>query len=394
MLKNYFKSLDKIFLFIILILVIEGLIAVSTASIPQAILSNKGDEMSLFQGFQFTKNQLMFTCVGMFIIWLISAKFVIPTFRQWSIFFYISSLILMILPLFIGKEIGGNRAWIPIGTFSLQPSEFGKITLVMMLASFIDKYPDWARRFKEDSKLKIKLGTIITLPLAIVFIQQDIGTFLVMSLSTLIILTISGMKMKIWAGVVVGGISLALVLSLVLPISVLETHKRIERFAAWTHVKDRKIPAAFQPLNSLIAISSGGLWGSGYGEGVQKWYYLPEPHNDYIFATIAEEFGFLFGTMIIFITYGLLLWRGFAIASLATDNYNTFLVVGSMVFLLFQAIINLAVVSNLLWCMGICLPFVSAGGSSMVGSCIFAGLILMVSRKDIKKPVENKENMA
>ena len=97
MLKNYFKSIDKIFLFIILILVIEGLIAVSTASIPQAILSNKGDEMSLFQGFQFTKNQLMFTCVGMFIIWLISAKFVIPTFRQWSIFFYISSLILMIL---------------------------------------------------------------------------------------------------------------------------------------------------------------------------------------------------------------------------------------------------------------------------------------------------------
>jgi cell division protein FtsW len=385
MLNNYFKSIDKIFLFIVIALIIEGLIAISTASIPQAILGSKGDEISLFQGYQYTKNQLLFTLGGLFLIWVISAFFKPEILRkvEWPLYFIAMGF--MLLPLFIGKEIGGNRAWVQIGSNSVQPSEFGKIALVLMLASFIDRHPDWVRRWKTEASIKMELLFIILLPIAIVGAQRDIGTALVMSLSTLIILTISGMKMKLWASCVAGGICLALAMGLVLPKSILEQSKRIERFAAWTHVKDRKIQAAFQPLNSLIAISSGGLLGRGYGEGIQKWYYLPEPHNDYIFATIAEEFGFLFGTVIIFITYGLLLWRGFSIASLATDNYGTMLVAGSMVFLLFQAIINLSVVSNLLWCMGICLPFISAGGSSLIGSCIFVGLILMISRKNQKK---------
>ena len=388
MLNNYFKSIDKIFLFIVIALIIEGLIAISTASIPQAILGSKGDEMSLFQGFQFTKSQLMFTIIGLVCIWVIDG--LIPTnwLHKYGWVFYILISAFMVLPLLIGKEIGGNKAWIQLGPFTLQPSEFGKITLVIMLASFIDKHPDWARRWKEDANITMKLFGIILLPILIVGAQKDIGTVLVMLVSSMIILTISGMRMKWWVTGVFAGIGLVLILSLILPLSFMQQNKRVERFAAWTHVKNRKIQAAFQPLNSLIAISSGGLMGRGYGEGIQKWYYLPEPHNDYIFSTIAEEFGFLIGTVCIFVTYGLLLWRGFSIAASAPDNYGSLLVAGSMVFLLFQAIINLSVVSNLLWCMGICLPFISAGGSSLIGSCIFVGLILMISRK---KPQKRKE---
>ena len=388
MLNNYFKSIDKIFLFIVIALIVEGLIAISTASIPQAILGSKGDEMSLLQGFQFTRNQLVFTLGGLFFIWLISAFFNVEILRkcEWYIFVFVMGF--MILPLFIGKEIGGNRAWVQIGSYSVQPSEFGKIAMVMMLASFIAKKPDWVRLWKSEKWIKIELLSITLIPIFIVILQKDIGTVLVMSIASLTILSISGMKMKLWASLVLGGIVLALILSLVLPLSLLQQNKRTERFAAWTHVKNRKIQAAFQPLNSLIAISSGGIFGRGYGEGIQKWYYLPEPHNDYIFSTIAEEFGFLIGTVCLFVTYGLLLWRGFSIAASAPDNYGTILVAGSMVFLLFQAIINLSVVSNLLWCMGICLPFISAGGSSLLGSCFFVALILMISRKKLKKRKE------
>ena len=121
MLNNYFKSIDKIFLFIVIDLIIEGLIAISTASIPQAILGSKGDEMSLLQGFQFTKNQLMFSAFGLFLIWWISGKFRIELLRKYEWAIYIAALLVMLLPLFIGKEIGCNKAWILIFGFTLQP---------------------------------------------------------------------------------------------------------------------------------------------------------------------------------------------------------------------------------------------------------------------------------
>ena len=152
-----------------------------------------------------------------------------------------------------------------------------------------------------------------------------------------------------------------------------------DRFRAWVQPENRTLIASDQPRNSLIAIGSGGLLGRGFCQGRQKWFYLPASQNDSIFAVIAEELGFFLTLALLFVPYMFLIFRGFAIAHGAPDEFSAMVAMGCTVMLATQALINLGMAMNLLPTIGINLPFISYGGSSVIASMMMAGLLLNVS---------------
>lgn len=354
---------DMILIIVTLMLLAVGLTMVYSAS---AIWADYKFDDSFF----FAKRQLLFAIVGLVaMFFLMNVDY--WTWRTWAKVIIIVCFVLLLLVLIpgIGNVRNGSRSWIGVGAFSIQPSEFMKLAMIAFLAKFLSEKQKLITSFKKG--LVPSLG-LVFLAFGLIMLQPDLGTGTVMVGTCIVMIFVSGARIKHFALLALIGIGgfVALVLS---------APYRIKRITSFLDPWEDPLGSGFQIIQSLYAIGPGGLFGLGLGESRQKFFYLPEPQTDFIFAILSEELGFIGGTFVILL-FALLLWRGIRVALGAPDLYGSFLAVGIIAMVAIQVMINIGVVTGLMPVTGITLPFLSYGGSSLTLMLMAIGVLLNISR--------------
>ena len=357
-------AVDRPLLILVLILLCIGTTFVFSASYVYA--QNKfGDS------FHFVRRQLGWAAVsvvGMFLASMVDYR-QIKRF-SWPIF--IGAYILLYAT-FLFPDINGAHRCISIGGFSLEPSEIVKFGLILVcsdyLVSLSQNHPDRLRSFRWGV---LPFGILLVALAIPLYFQPHLSAMVILALLTFALMFLGGVKPAMLVGI--GGTGAAGLAAMIF----LTEHGR-SRLNAWVHPEADLQGAGWQPLQSLYAVGSGGLWGVGLGQSNQKHLYLPEPQNDYIFAIICEEMGFVFAVCVIAL-FILLIWRGFTIAKNAPSLYSSMLVMGIMIQIALQVFLNIAVVTNFIPCTGVSLPFFSYGGSSLVFFMAEMGVVLNISR--------------
>jgi cell division protein FtsW len=263
--------------------------------------------------------------------------------------------------------MNGTRRWFLVGGLSLQPSEAAKLALVVFIAWQLDRKPD--RVNQPEVLLPCALATGLTAGL--VLLEPDLGTTVLLLGVAFVLLFLAGLG---WKPVLAS----AALVPPVLWALVLAAPYRRERLLAFLDPEADPLGSGYQPLQSLIAVGSGGVFGRGLGESVQKLHFLPHPHSDFIYAIVAEELG-LVGGLAVLGLFGLVLWRGVRAGVRAPDLFGRYLAWGITASLVLQALINVSVAVALLPTKGIPLPFVSYGGSSLVATLAACGVLLNLS---------------
>lgn len=298
--------------------------------------------------------------VGMFAVSHIDYR----VLRRFSPHLMLGALALLVVVLMVGQEINGARRWIRIGPFGLQPSEIAKLTLAIFLAATIARQGERVRTFKKGF---LPVMTVASLTMLMVLMEKDLGTTILLGSLTLIMLFSAGTRLSY----VVAAIMLAAPVIWQQIIGVDYRRGRLEEFLSGD---------GYQVHQALIAIGSGGPFGRGLGHGRQKLGFLPENHTDFILATVGEELGFV-GIAVVLGLMALLVWRGLVIARQANDRFGTYLATGLSALFGLQALVNMAVVLELIPAKGITLPFLSYGGSSLLTSLGSVGILLSISRR-------------
>ena len=276
------------------------------------------------------------------------------------------ALALLVLVLY-GPEINATHRWFRFGPVSVQPSELAKLALIPFVAYQVEKKPDRVNQPAVLAPVLVVTGAVVGL----VLLQPDFGTSVLLLVSVLLVLFLAGLA---WRFLVVGGLVTLPLLALL----VLSEEYRRRRLFAFLAPESDPLGAGYQPLQSLIAVGSGGLFGLGPGESIQKLHYLPHPHSDYVFAIAAEELG-LVGALAVLALFAVILWRGARAGSRAPDPFGRYLAWGLTGVLVIQALIHVSVCVALAPSKGIPLPFISSGGSSLVVSMVACGVLLNVS---------------
>ncbi len=268
------------------------------------------------------------------------------------------------------SPINGTHRWIQLPWFQLQPSEFAKPAIILFIAAFLAKRDE---RINDLTTTLLPLGFILALVAGLVLLGRDFGT------ATTLVLVAAGM-------VFAAGISWRYVVGIALALIPLATYfawsaaYRRERLLTFLNPESDPLGKGFQPMQSLIALGTGGFNGLGIGNGRQKLFFLPEPHTDFIFSIIGEELGFI-GALLLLGAFALLVWRGLRIARLSQDRFAFFVALGCTLMIGIQALINVSVVLCLVPTKGLPLPLVSYGGSSLIASLMAIGLLLNFSQQ-------------
>ncbi len=283
--------------------------------------------------------------------------------KMWTVFYYIAiaSLIAVKIP-GIGAVRNGSQSWIMLGPLSLQPAEFVKVAVIGKLASSLVK--------SSSSKQTVRWQHlwIILLPSILIMLQPDLGSTVILIISAFIVLFIAGYSLRFFTMIGIAGVGAFIGLIVAAPY-------RLDRIKSYIDPWNDPLGAGFQGIQSLFAIAPGGLFGHGYGNSRQKYLYLPEPQNDFIFSIIAEESGFI-GATIIVLLFVVFLVATFGIAVRSEDYFSMLIVSGMSAMIFFQTFLNVGVVSGLLPVTGVTLPFISYGGSSLLTTWIAIGVIL------------------
>ncbi|MBT2678478.1 stage V sporulation protein E [Bacillus sp. ISL-35] len=358
------KSTPDIFLMIVTFaLLTVGLIMVYSSSAVWA-------DYKFNDSFFFAKRQMLFAGVGIIAMFFIM-NIDYWTWRTWSKVILIVCFVLLVLVLIpgIGNVRNGSRSWIGVGAFSVQPSEFMKIAMIAFLAKFLSENQKAITSFKRG--LVPSLG-LVFLAFGLIMLQPDLGTGTVMVGTSVVIIFIAGARISHFVGLGLLGVAGFVGLIASAPY-------RIKRITSFLDPWQDPLGSGFQMIQSLYAIGPGGLFGLGLGQSRQKFFYLPEPQTDFIFAILAEELGFIGGSLILLL-FSLLLWRGIRIALGAPDLFGTFLATGIIAMIAIQVMINIGVVTGLMPVTGITLPFLSYGGSSLTLMLMAVGVLLNISR--------------
>lgn len=352
----------------ILLIVTFSLLAVGMTMVYSA--SAIWAEYKFDDSFFFAKRQMLFAVVGMIAMFFIM-NIEYWTWRNWAKVILIVCFVLLVLVLIpgIGNVRNGSRSWIGVGAFSVQPSEFMKLAMIAFLSKFLSEKQKQITSFKEG--LLPSLGLVFT-AFGLIMLQPDFGTGMVMVGTCIVMIFIAGAKIKHF--VFLGLLGVAGIVGLIA-----SAPYRMKRITSFMDPWQDPLGSGFQMIQSLYAIGPGGLFGLGLGESRQKFFYLPEPQTDFIFAIIAEELGFIGGSFVL-ILFSLLLWRGVRVALGAPDLYGSLLATGIIAMIAIQVMINIGVVTGLMPVTGITLPFLSYGGSSLTLMLMAIGVLLNISR--------------
>jgi cell division protein FtsW len=367
---------DFLLLFLTFVLVCFGLAMVFSASSMTS--AYRWDDP-----WYFTKKQLIAVGLGsvgmlfcMNLHYTKLKKLVIPAF------FVI--VMLLVLVIFTSKS-NGAASWFNVGKFGIQPTEFAKLIVILYLASLISNKEERFRNFKKGLLPALVIVGFVSL---LIMLQPDLGSCMILLVCSAIVIIVGGSNLK---HIFLLGTGLAAIGTMVVTLYLLKNNTadpsssyRMNRLTSfldpWADTSD----TGYQVVQSLFAFGHGGLTGAGFGQGIQKLHYLPEAHNDFIFAIIGEEFGFI-GSSIFILIFLLFIWRGILVAVRSPDLFGMVAGVGIMSIFAFQAIINIGGVTGSIPLTGVTLPFISAGGSSMMVSLISMGILLSISREQSHK---------
>ncbi len=358
------KSVDKVFLSLVLILVFIGLIAISSAGI--AVSQNKfGDPYYYF------KHQLFYGILPGLVAMFITSKINYKLWRKLSVFIFGLAIVLLVTVLLSshGLELKGAKRWINLGPISFQPIEMVKLAVIIYLASWLTGKRKVIKDFSESLvPFSVLLGVV---GLLIIF-QPDVGSFGAVAFIALAMFFLAGASLKHIFGLIAMGIAgLGILIKL-------EPY-RMNRLLAFLHPETDVQGIGWQVKQAAIAVGQGGIFGVGLGHSHQKFSYLPEVVGDSIFAIIAEEIGMI-GAGIIVVLFILLAFRGFRLAQKAPDQFSSFVVVGISLWIIFQAMINIMAIIGLMPLTGIPLPFISYGSTSLISLLAGVGIVLNISR--------------
>ncbi len=356
------KRPDLFLLLATLLLAVIGTVMIYSAS---SILS-----MERFHDGQFfLKKQLVFLAIG-FAGMVISTRLSYYKLRKlaWPGLIFSAFLLVLLLVPHIGIKAGGAVRWLDFGVFSLQVSEIAKMALIIFLASFFTENYTQVRNFKQGILIPSSITGIL---IVLILVQPDFGTSLIMAAIVFIMIYLAGGRI----------LHLAALLMIFAPAALwllFNKSYRLARLMAFLNPWEDPQRSGFQIIQSLLSFGNGGLFGVGIGDGMQKLFYLPEPHTDFILSVIAEESGFL-GVSAILVLYIIIIFRGFRISLNAPDIFGNLLAAGLTALLALEAFINIAGVMGIVPLKGLALPFLSYGGSSLIMSMILIGILLNIS---------------
>lgn len=363
--KKNKKKVDLFFLLLILVLLLLGTAMIFSASYPNA-LKRYND------GYYYINRQIFFLVLGLVMMYAFSR---VPTtiYRKFAPHFYIFCIILLVLVLFGGFSEGVAKRWLGVpGTpLSFQPSELMKLGMILALASYITGVNQGKNSFKKSILIP---GILLFLPCGLVLLEKHLSGTLILAFIGLSLLYISGTSVKKMA------ISYGLVATCGATVFLLTNSYAMKRIESFLNPSADILSDKWQTTQGLYAIGSGGLWGKGFFNSVQKYSYVSEPQNDFIFTIWCEEMGFV-GAVILITIFILLIWRGFNIAFKAENSFDSMVAFGITVQVAIQSFLNMLVVTDLIPNTGISLPFFSYGGSSLVILLAEVGILLSISRK-------------
>ena len=320
--------------------------------------------------FHFVKQQSIFALIGLIIMLTVSKINYKFYYKKANLILglCITLLILVLIP-GIGSVRNGSRSWFGIGSLGVQPSEAAKLGIII----FTSKYLNNSNKFLKSYKKGVfPILIVVIIIFGLIMLQPDMGTGVILFISIIALLFISGVNMKFFFIMGIIGIIGVIGLVIIAPY-------RMDRITSFMNPWKDPLGTGFQIIQSLYAIGPGGLLGRGYGKSIQKHFYLPEPQTDFIFSIITEEFGIV-GAFIVIGLFILLLYRGIKISLNTKDNFSKYLSFGITFQIIFQAVLNLMVVSGMIPVTGVTLPFLSYGGSSLLISMASIGIILNISR--------------
>lgn len=322
--------------------------------------------------FKFFKSQFVFFIISIVIMIFVS-KIDYEIYFKKSKQIFLISLLLLILVLIpgIGTVRNGSRSWFGIGSFGVQPSEFMKLSMIIFLSKYL------SLNGKKVKKNCIPALLIILLIFALIMLQPDFGTGIVIVMIGISLLYIAGVNMKIFFKLGILGVIGIIILIIIAPY-------RLKRIISFLNPWSDPLGSGFQIIMSLYAIGPGGLFGYGLGNSRQKHFYLPEPQTDFIFSIILEELGFL-GCVLVIGLFLLIIISGLIISKRCNDLFSKYVSFAITFWIAFQSILNLCVVVGLIPVTGVTLPFLSYGGSSLLTFYIGIGIILNIAKSSCLK---------
>ncbi len=358
---------DYLLIFVVITLLTIGLIMILSASSIRAY-NLYGDSFYLF------RQQLISTLIGigaMFFFMTVDYHF----YKKMAPLILAISIILLIIVLIpgVGILVGGSRRWLPLGPIRIQPSEIAKLGMVIYTARFLSGSRERLSSFWKGVIPPIIIFGLIFL---LILLEPDLGTGITLAGTFFIMLFAAGIKMTHLLVLASGSIPLFIYF-------ILSEDYRRERLLAFLNPWADPLDTGYHIIQSLIALGTGGLFGVGLGNSKQKFLYLPEPGTDFIFAVLGEELG-LIGAFLVLLLYFVLVWRGFKIALAAPDTFGVMMAIGLTGMIIFQAIINIGVVTSSIPVTGITLPFISYGGTSLVIMLSGIGILLNISRQGVR----------
>jgi len=367
-------NMDYILLTVVLFLVGFGLLMIYSASSYEAGIDYNDS------GF-FLKKQAQSTIIG-FVGLFVMIKFPYKELQRFDVIaIVVSAVLIMLVKTPIGITKNGASRWINVGFTTLQPAEVAKIGVIVYLASIIQRLESLGKNIVRTPKgLAIVLVPPTIIAVLIYVLTNNLSSAVIVMGIAVAMLFVAVPDYK-WF-VIIGVSGLAAVAALVLYVSSADTSGatfRLARVKAWLDPESFSTDKAFQTLQALYAIGSGGIWGKGLGQSMQKRNFLPEAQNDMIFSILCEELG-LFGAMTIILLFIVLIWSCMVIANKTMDRFGSLLVVGVMAHYAIQVILNIAVVTNTIPNTGITLPFISYGGTSSLFLLMEIGIVLNVSK--------------
>ncbi len=362
---------DVTFFAAVLALMTIGLVMLFSASYPYAYQKYNGDS------YYFFKRQLIFAVLGV-IVMIVVSKINYKWIKIIEKPLFVVTIFLLVLVLFYHVNLEDRsedfKRWIPLGPITLQPSDIAKFSLVLTLSAYIGKYRKYMQRLTYGVLFP---GLIIGLFCVLIYLENHLSCTVLMFMIGITLMFCGGTRWQWFVGglCVVGAVAFVIIKN---P-DVLPSYQA-DRIRAWTDKTFQPLGLRWQTNNSLYAIGSGGFFGVGLGNSKQKYLYVSEPQNDFIFSIVCEELGFL-GALVILALFALLFWRGIKIAQRCDDKYAALVVIGIVSQVAIQTLFNVLVVTDTFPNTGIALPFFSYGGTALLMLCFEMGVVLSVSRK-------------
>lgn len=361
------QQVDVVLFAVTVILLCIGVTMVHSAS---SVISLQ----KFHDAFYYAKRQVLWAVLGI-ILMLVMANYDYHNLRRLAPKIALASFVFLAIVLIpgVGQNRGGSQAWLGIGSFGIQPSEFAKLGLIIFLSHYLADTKERMQSFRQG--LLPPLGMAL-LAVGLVMLEPDLGQSVVIVGTTILLLFAAGARLSHLAAL--GGVGLG-----AFGVLVAMAPYRMNRITSFLDPWSDPLKTGYQIIQSLYALGSGGVLGLGLGHSRQKYLYLPEPQTDFIYSILGEELGFL-GAATVLMLFAVLVWRGFRTAILAPDEFGSLLAVGITGMITVQVLINVGVVTGSIPATGITLPFLSYGGSSLTLMLTGVGILLNISRQTIQ----------